>query len=235
MSSATATDAGAETRCTVCNAITNLRCSRCSSVYYCGKEHISQDWKKHKVVCAALRAASNANLAPSGVPASPSQPSDNTFQAIMLHANEDAPRMITVDFEWFTEYDYKDQPYQIQALKDRQYFGQVAHPKQYQVKNMGMRGSALPPNRCLVVLYNDLFSCVDVPVNRCVKRLTRGKAPHAWGDNLIVLRQRPQDGYKYYASANLAEDIEVLRRFFEEYDVQPMLVSELHLPLAQRR
>ena len=171
----------------------------------------------------------------------------------MLHANEDAPRMITLDFEWFTEYDHKDRPYQIQALKDRQYFGQVAHPKQYQVKNMGMWGSALPEDRCLVVLYNDLFSCVDVPVNRCVKRLTRGqdcwfecrivlsaectvgKAPHAWGDNLIVLRQRPQDGYKYYASANLAEDIEILRRFFEEYDVQPMLVSEVHLLLAQRR
>lgn len=29
-------------------------CGRCSCAYYCGKEHQSQDWKRHKLDCKAL-------------------------------------------------------------------------------------------------------------------------------------------------------------------------------------
>jgi len=38
--------------CTVCGATQNLkRCSKCHVVYYCGREHQTQDWKRHKKEC----------------------------------------------------------------------------------------------------------------------------------------------------------------------------------------
>ena len=46
-----------------------------------------------------------------------------------------------------------------------------------------------------------------------------GKAPHEWTDTLLVLRQRPRDRLLRYQSANLDEDIEILRQYFLEYDV----------------
>ncbi|KAL1665309.1 hypothetical protein GGF50DRAFT_100672 [Schizophyllum commune] len=219
MSSPTAMDEGAETRCNVCNAATNLRCSRCSSVRYCSREHSVQDWKKHKPTCVALRVAAKANktsFSKPSITATPSQPSEGSFQAIMLAVNEGTPRMITMEYKWTDDFDERNRPIKVQTLQQRHHFAKVAHPKEYFVKNVGIKGTKLPSGRSLVILYNDLI-IGDTPVNRCVKSLTNGKAPHAWADNLIVLRQRPLDRYRYYASANLEEDIGVLRRFFEEY------------------
>ncbi|KAI5887191.1 uncharacterized protein SCHCODRAFT_01105628 [Schizophyllum commune H4-8] len=220
MSSVPSTNEIPETRCNVCDAATNMRCSRCSSVHYCSREHSVQDWKKHKPNCVTPRVASKAKTSSSkpSFTATPSQPSKGSFQAIMLAANEDTPRMITMEYKWTDDFDGRNRPIKVQTLQQRHHFAKFAHPKEYFVKNVGIKGAKLPSDRCLVILYNDLIlSDGDTPVNRCVKSLTNGKAPHAWADNLIVLRQRPMDRYWYYASANLEEDIGVLRRFFEEY------------------
>lgn len=37
-------------KCYVCNEICTYRCV-CKTVYYCGKEHQKQDWKRHKLNC----------------------------------------------------------------------------------------------------------------------------------------------------------------------------------------
>jgi|GEM_PF-6906741 len=34
-----------------CQKLTNLQCSSCKTVYYCGRKHQKQDWKTHKLVC----------------------------------------------------------------------------------------------------------------------------------------------------------------------------------------
>lgn len=33
------------------------RCSRCSCIFYCGKEHQKEDWKSHKKLCLYLATA----------------------------------------------------------------------------------------------------------------------------------------------------------------------------------
>jgi hypothetical protein len=39
-------------KCQVCEKDKNLlKCSRCKSVFYCGKQHQTQDWNKHKLNC----------------------------------------------------------------------------------------------------------------------------------------------------------------------------------------
>ncbi|XP_078673153.1 egl nine homolog 1-like isoform X2 [Branchiostoma floridae x Branchiostoma belcheri] len=44
--------------CAVCGAKSNLkRCSRCQGVWYCSREHQSQNWKQHKKICRAKSAA----------------------------------------------------------------------------------------------------------------------------------------------------------------------------------
>lgn len=34
-----------------CNEISNLTCSACKTVYYCGRLHQTEDWKSHKKNC----------------------------------------------------------------------------------------------------------------------------------------------------------------------------------------
>ncbi|KAL1730587.1 hypothetical protein EV714DRAFT_250076 [Schizophyllum commune] len=216
MSSPTATDEGAETRCSVCNAATNLRCSRCSSVRYCSREHSVQDRKTHKPTCVASKANKTSSSKPSFT-ATPSQPSEGSFQAIMLAVNEDTPRMITMEYKWTDDFDERNRPIKVQTLQQRHHFAKLAHPKEYFVKNVGIKGAKLPSDKSLVILYNDLIIGDTPGVVRSLLHCLPGKAPHAWADNLIVLRQRPSDRYRFYTSANLEEDIGVLRRFFEEY------------------
>ncbi|XP_022817522.1 egl nine homolog 1 [Spodoptera litura] len=38
--------------CAVCNEISQRRCSRCLTTYYCNTDHQRQDWKRHKSECA---------------------------------------------------------------------------------------------------------------------------------------------------------------------------------------
>ncbi len=37
--------------CNVCKSLSETRCSRCASVFYCSKEHQKEDWKHHKGMC----------------------------------------------------------------------------------------------------------------------------------------------------------------------------------------
>ncbi|KAM7119814.1 LOW QUALITY PROTEIN: egl nine homolog 1 [Ciconia maguari] len=57
--------------CELCGKMENLlRCGRCRSSFYCGKEHQRQDWKKHKLICrgggAAAAAAAGGAAEPRG-------------------------------------------------------------------------------------------------------------------------------------------------------------------------
>ena len=37
--------------CEICHKKSDMRCSRCHSVFYCSADHQKQDWKQHKVKC----------------------------------------------------------------------------------------------------------------------------------------------------------------------------------------
>ena len=42
-------------KCNVCGSPSTMRCSRCSSVFYCGRDHQMEDWRRgHKKICKSL-------------------------------------------------------------------------------------------------------------------------------------------------------------------------------------
>lgn len=44
-------------RCNLCGTVKDLkRCARCTQVFYCSKEHQTEDWKQHKKVCKKFTA-----------------------------------------------------------------------------------------------------------------------------------------------------------------------------------
>ena len=52
----------AEYPCAVCGEEARSRCSRCSGVRYCSREHQAQDWKRHKKVCRDAAKAAAADV-----------------------------------------------------------------------------------------------------------------------------------------------------------------------------
>jgi hypothetical protein len=49
--------------CVICKAKCTTICSKCKTVYYCGKEHQLQDWPKHKVICELMHDETNVPMA----------------------------------------------------------------------------------------------------------------------------------------------------------------------------
>ncbi|KAL9185028.1 hypothetical protein ACHAXT_002805 [Thalassiosira profunda] len=43
-------------KCAVCSAPASKRCTKCKSVWYCGREHQVSDWKAHKARCKVIAA-----------------------------------------------------------------------------------------------------------------------------------------------------------------------------------
>ncbi|KAL1720511.1 hypothetical protein EV715DRAFT_196974 [Schizophyllum commune] len=214
MSAAVPIPEGFETRCGVCAAPTSMRCSRCGSAYYCSKDHSAMDWKYHKKQC-------NSNQVDPSAAASFLWPTKNTLQAILLPADANEPRMVEVEYEWGTDSGLTGFPMHVQNLKRKVpgLFHDRALVFEEHVETFGIHGRELKDEEHLVIMYNDLGSMHTDHPNRCVQHLTKGKAPHEWTDTLLVLRQRPRDRLLRYQSANLDEDIEILRQYFLEYDV----------------
>ncbi|KAL1760466.1 hypothetical protein FB107DRAFT_202958 [Schizophyllum commune] len=193
-------------KCRVCGDPTSMRCSRCHIVYYCSKEHIAQDWKKHRPGCNP------------GAPAASAQDdTDNrrTLQAILLPVNEDTPRLIDVVSE--KKYD--------EVIDSTWYECKLAHlypktsfPRDLPIQTMGINGPTLEGDRCISMIYDDKSLINGSPVNRCVQRLTNGKAQHRWSGNLVVLRLHPHEFVATkHRSVNMNEDLVTVRRYLEDY------------------
>jgi hypothetical protein len=47
--------------CRVCKKVGNtLRCSRCNTAFYCGREHQKMDWPLHKAACKLITSGNQA-------------------------------------------------------------------------------------------------------------------------------------------------------------------------------
>ncbi|KAI5896957.1 uncharacterized protein SCHCODRAFT_02616306 [Schizophyllum commune H4-8] len=194
-----------ENHCRVCGSPTSMRCSRCRVVYYCSKEHIAQDWKNHKPGCNP----SSAVVPPEGL-----TDGQNILQAILLPVNEDTPRMI----DMVSERVYEEDGAPWFSLKEDHLYPKKSFVRDMPIQTMGINGPRLEDERCLSIIHDDNSLVNGSPINRCVQRLTNGKARHPWSGNLVVLRLYPWDfSATTHRSANMNEDIDTVRRYLEDY------------------
>lgn len=136
--------------------------------------------------------------------------------------------MITVEWEWTSD---EDDPTPWQRKHTRHLFHPGCFVKDLPIRRLS-RDVALPDDRCLVAVINDDALIDGSPPNRCIFNLTGGKALHPWPDNILALRQRPQDyAGSLYSSANLEEDLEPLKNYFLTYG-QVSLPNPLRIVLA---
>ncbi|KAL1688089.1 hypothetical protein GGG16DRAFT_60703 [Schizophyllum commune] len=195
-----------EKTCRVCGSSTSMRCSRCGIVYYCSKEHIAQDWKRHKPGC---------NLTSAAGPAQGEGGGQHILQAILLPVDGDTPRLIDVVSE--KKYD-EDECATWYSPKIEHFFPEMSAVRDVPIQRMGINGPTLEQDQCLALLHDDNSLINGSPVNRCVQRLTNGKARHRWSGNLVVLRLHPRDTMATkYRSVIMNEDIGPVRRYLEDY------------------
>lgn len=148
---------------------------------------------------------------------------ENTCEAIVFPANEDTPRVIPISWEW--AYDDNDDPSGSLAVKfQRRHIEHLFQPgadlRDHRIMYLnGPDKDPLPDDRCLVMVINDTYLVDGSPINRCIWNLTDGKTAHTWCDNILALRQRPQDFSRStdYRSANLQEDLEALKAYLMTY------------------
>ncbi len=86
-------------------------------------------------------------------------------------------------------------------------------PRQLCWQKFGIDG---PPLRhTLAVWYDDNFMINGSRINRCIQRITAGKAQHPWAGNVLALRVKGPT-LDRYSDAVMEEDLAPLVRYFEE-------------------
>ncbi|EPS95655.1 hypothetical protein FOMPIDRAFT_1098217, partial [Fomitopsis schrenkii] len=183
--------------CQFCGAQASLRCSRCRDAFYCCKEHIATDWKRHKRLC---------------VPAEGVTPRPIMIDAILFPVDAVQPRMIKLACRVERDQDPDIPAYDIihnlrearDAYFTREPKGAVIH---------------VPAPGYQLNLYHDDDSLVNgSPLNLCVQALTRGASPHPWSGNIIGVRsERPLTYCSRYYNANMGEDLARLVDVFMRY------------------
>ncbi|KAK0476795.1 hypothetical protein IW261DRAFT_1490112 [Armillaria novae-zelandiae] len=189
--------------CLVCDIPTSTRCAKCSSVYYCSKAHIAQDWRVHKAYCKRVRAATD------------------TFDAILFGVNEVKPRVIKLPWSYGPV--DEDEPGGWQMLEREPWLGGKSRcPRFFWVGRFGMNGP--PLGRLLALWYDENFLMNGSPINRCIQNVTKGRAPHPWAGNVLALRSRGLHSLDYYDDTIIEEDLAPLVRFFEDYGKEDLAV-----------
>ncbi|PBK71887.1 hypothetical protein ARMSODRAFT_910761 [Armillaria solidipes] len=182
--------------CLVCDTPVNTRCAKCTSVYYCSKAHIAQDWPMHKAYCKRVRAATN------------------TFDAILFGVDEIKPRAIKLPWSYGPQVD--DDPRGWQLLEREPWLGGKDRcPYFFYVGTFGVNGPSL--GRILALYYDENFLINGSPINRCIQNITKGKAAHPWAGNVLALRSKGLRSLDWYNDAIIEEDLAPLVRFFEDY------------------
>ncbi|SJL08217.1 uncharacterized protein ARMOST_11580 [Armillaria ostoyae] len=183
--------------CLVCDTPVNTRCAKCTSVYYCSKAHIAQDWPMHKAYCKRVRAATN------------------TFDAILFGVDEIKPRAIKLPWSYGPQVD-EDDPRGWQLLEREPWLGgKDRRPHFFYVGTFGVNGPSL--GRILALYYDENFLINGSPINRCIQNITKGKAAHPWAGNVLALRSKGLHSLDWYNDAIIEEDLAPLVRLFEDY------------------
>ncbi|KAF9068694.1 hypothetical protein BDP27DRAFT_1223743 [Rhodocollybia butyracea] len=205
--------------CRVCGTKTTLLCSRCHTACYCSREHIVEDWRRHKAECQAISTLAEAQTE------KPEKPGSTTevLDAILFAVNEQKPRMIKVQVDTMPGDEY-DMPWK--KLRAEPWFSKTplaadtsrigTSVRSLLVGRQWSNGPPLEHGLSLCIRYDENFLINKSKNNRCIQHLTNGKALHPWAGNFYVVRT---DGFQEhnYFSANMAEDLPALKKYFETY------------------
>ncbi|KAK7052037.1 hypothetical protein R3P38DRAFT_1634030 [Favolaschia claudopus] len=211
-----------ELKCAVCQESSLKTCSRCKIQFYCSEEHQKQDWKQHKFACLAP-AAPLPDVVKTRAEAERDKDDRFVIDAILLPHDSDTPRFVKVVCEMYgQEFDAPDPDFpeldgrrHHRALLDP-YLGANAMRESTDISNWG--GFDGPPlGYTLMMSWRDMFMQDGSPLNRCVVKLTNGKAYHPWGGNLIAYRVDEPTHRVARCQDAKAEDLKVLVAYLLDY------------------
>ncbi|KAJ7445819.1 hypothetical protein B0H11DRAFT_2086993 [Mycena galericulata] len=179
--------------CTLCGSLTSLRCSRCHEAYYCSPEHMTADWKNHKILC---RKANRPVL-----------------EALLFPVDSAMPSLVKIPYRSKVDTDgLAPRPYH--DLDSETIQRHLRGLEMKYVNRLGSYGRLL--ERPLVVLYGSDFQLDGSPPNQCIISLTGGRMSIPWAGNVLVLRQKGPLYSETYESATML-DVVAMSKFFEEY------------------
>lgn len=152
----------------------------------------------------------------------PKEPTE-VVDAILFAVDEQKPRMIKVQVDTMPGDEY-DGPWK--KLRAEPWFSDTplaadtsrigASVRSLLVGLQWANGPPLEHGLSLCIRYDENFLINKSKKNRCIQRLTNGKALHPWAGNFYVVRTDGHQEHNYF-SANIAEDLPALKNYFESY------------------
>ncbi|TDL15434.1 hypothetical protein BD410DRAFT_902582 [Rickenella mellea] len=179
--------------CAVCQTPSTTRCSRCSNVYYCSREHQTQDWKAHKLKCQD----------PSKGFIAPKKPGTRfAVDAILFPAEATQPMLVQVQHE--VKQDDDDGGIFHHALTEN-FLGDVSRDRRWIPLTDGG----------IEVLFRDNFANDGSPPNQCIKEITGGNPAWDWAGNVVAIKTPVNRDFVTNISMEL--DLPVLVKYFMNY------------------
>ncbi|KAK7023195.1 hypothetical protein R3P38DRAFT_2958206 [Favolaschia claudopus] len=201
--------------CAICNKLTAKKCSRCMTTFYCSEEHQKQAWKRHKLACLPP-AKALSDIVKTRSQAERDGDSKFVVDAILLPWDSDTPRFVKVVCEMYTHPDDEySLGFQHRALLDPFLGAGQFHGSVDLRTATGYDGP--PLGYTLMLRWQDMFLNNGSPLNRCVVKITDGKAYHPWGGNLIAYRVDEPVSMVARCKDSKAEDLAVLTAYLVEY------------------
>ncbi|TFK46351.1 hypothetical protein OE88DRAFT_1667668 [Heliocybe sulcata] len=180
--------------CSLCGIICGVSlCSPCKALTGFSSEHL--DWlDRQKHWHAPL-------------------PSVVQVTGILFPANEDAPRLVTVQCTVEHQNEVSDDDgAQVYRPGLQSFLGNGSYDGRL-IDTFGMSGETIQKPLRLFTQVND-----DLPLNQCVQKLMEGQAAHDWRGNLLVMKAPDINSAKYVDTS--MDDLPCIKAFFEWYPVR---------------
>ncbi|KAJ7848112.1 hypothetical protein B0H13DRAFT_1906940 [Mycena leptocephala] len=188
--------------CVVCGRPTTQWCSRCRSVFYCSPEHLRGDWPHHRERCRP--SASNVSNMIAMPP--PAELEYISISAILFLANEDRPRIVTVQCR--PSLRPSDGLCPIPLLQP--YFDS---PPDSIVVTQGLSGELL--RFPLHVFYSPTALTQGTPMSRSIHHITSGAAAKPWCGNVVAFKFSGSRRQGYTEAGS--NDLPALSAYFLSY------------------
>jgi len=157
--------------CVMCNKAAELRCSKCSAQWYCGKKCQKEDWPVHKILCPQRQIFQTRH-------------SQNVRRGILFPENEATVKFIWVPVEWVRD----DDSGGFESPQLENYFGRGDNGSTMMYNYNPVRSRTLKEH--IDIRHRDSFLIDGSKLNQSVLAATKGTASHTWCGPLVVLKHK---------------------------------------------